>query len=281
MQRHHMQRHRSRHLLQFATLSLVLLLATACGPLADDDEDPTATAESVEQPAGGPADTETDDGSTRGTPPPYMPPALDPTDGVSTPDGASPPEFTGPASTPSGTDAATDGTPVTISEEATGTPASAETGTAGDDDGADQGAGSGTSFSGSDGTSGATPEPSEPPPAATPEGPFFVREVATPAATPGSFDGLEPALASSCEPEVVPVFTNDEVEYVTNTDVNFRAGPGADCDRIGDGPVPAGASVLVVGGPVVREGDDEFVWVQVEIAEETGWIITEALEPAP
>jgi uncharacterized protein YraI len=58
--------------------------------------------------------------------------------------------------------------------------------------------------------------------------------------------------------------------------VNFRTGPGAECDLINT--IGINAEVTLLGGPVTRE-DDDFVWVQVEIAGQTGWIVIDVLEP--
>jgi hypothetical protein len=281
-------------------LSLSMLIASAfllagCGPLGDDDGDPTATSESIAQP------TTTEEAPTDG---PSTPSSFVDTAGDATPtsESDSPIAFTpgnggGTPSTPEETFVVVVGTPVAPAEGET--PDSAAAATPDSDD-------QGTSFTGSDGTDGATPpadgleagtddvplseatpaEPGE----ATPAGdvPFFTEEIATPSpsspdATPqvGELADLEPVTVTSCDPDNVPAFAGEVTDFLTVTDVNFRAGPGTDCDLVVDIPIGANNSVTVLSGPVVREGEEDFTWVQVQIVDDIGWIVLDSIEPAP
>jgi uncharacterized protein YraI len=89
---------------------------------------------------------------------------------------------------------------------------------------------------------------------------------------------LDIAAVTSCDPEIVPAIALESTAFTTVSDVNIRIGPGADCDALAISPIGAFLPVTVIGGPVQREGED-LVWVQVEAAGETGWIVTDALEP--
>ena len=60
-------------------------------------------------------------------------------------------------------------------------------------------------------------------------------------------------------------------------DLNFRVGPGSDCDAIGE-PLSQGIHITVVSDPVVREGDPER-WVQVNIDGQIGWVALDFIEP--
>lgn len=101
-------------------------------------------------------------------------------------------------------------------------------------------------------------------------------ETATPAA------GGTPAAATtvdSCEPDNVPKFTGSNPDYVViEDDLNFRPGPGTDCDPIID-VLSIGVQVTVLSDPVVRSNDDNTVWVQVDVDGEVGWVALEFLEP--
>jgi uncharacterized protein YraI len=94
----------------------------------------------------------------------------------------------------------------------------------------------------------------------------------------GSLAELSVTTVSSCEPESVPAIALESTAFITVSDVNVRFGPGADCDALAISPIGEFLPVTVIGGPVQREGED-FVWVQVEVVGETGWIVTDALEP--
>jgi hypothetical protein len=108
---------------------------------------------------------------------------------------------------------------------------------------------------------------------------------ATPAASPDSAAGTpvaagEPPVVNSCDVDDVPEFTGDVTTWVLSVDLNFRSGPGSDCEPIGDGPLGEFSDVDVIGGPVIREGDESPEWVQVQVGEQTGWLAFEFLEPA-
>lgn len=60
-------------------------------------------------------------------------------------------------------------------------------------------------------------------------------------------------------------------------DLNFRVGPGSDCDAIGD-PLAQGAHLTVISDPVAREGDPAR-WVQVNVDGQIGWVAQEFIEP--
>ncbi len=271
---------RTCRLLRWGSLIVALLAMTACGPLGDDDTDSTATAEVISQPTSPELETTTETPAGDG---------VTPDSGVATPGvfAATPADAQATPNEPFDVIA---GTPV--SEEAPGVDLSTPVTSAGD-----------TGFVGSDGTSGATPdieggdtgvqtpppdeEPSSENASGTPSGdPFFVPEVATPAAgaTPDSIPlaELEPIAVTGCDPGTIPPYSGAQVNFLTNADVNFRTGPGADCETIGDGPIGTNIPVTVLGGPVIREdADDQFIWVQAQILDETGWVVIEVLDPAP
>jgi hypothetical protein len=123
---------------------------------------------------------------------------------------------------------------------------------------AEAGAGAGSSIG--DGTGGAGP--------AAQQG----------AGTPGTTTEAG-AVATSCDMPDYPPYIGDAPSQVTTSDVNFRSGPGADCDALGE-PLAAGVSVQVLSDPVTREGDDQYQWVAVSIDGTEGWLATEFLEPA-
>ncbi len=108
---------------------------------------------------------------------------------------------------------------------------------------------------------------------------------ATPNARLGSSPGATPqgdevpdTTVEDCDPEEIPPFEGDDPNYVTTVDVNFRVGPGQECDRIGDAPLAQGREVVVLSEPVTRD-DDGQQWVQVEVDGETGWVAAEFIEP--
>lgn len=126
-----------------------------------------------------------------------------------------------------------------------------------------------------DGTTGATTDLASTPVAtdvATPA------SGSTPAATPES-SAAEPLSVSSCDVENVPPFTGEPSTYVVAVDVNFRVGPGTDCELAFGEPIGEFQVVEVIGGPVIRE-DDGSEWVQIEVLDTQGWVAFEFLEPA-
>ena len=76
----------------------------------------------------------------------------------------------------------------------------------------------------------------------------------------------------------VPPFTGEVASYVLTEDLNFRTGPGAECDLALPQPIGAFQVVEVIGGPVVRE-DDGTEWVQIRAVDTDGWVAFEFLEP--
>lgn len=99
------------------------------------------------------------------------------------------------------------------------------------------------------------------------------------ASTPVAGPTEAETTVTSCD-DVAPPLEDGPASYVTTSDVNFRNGPGTDCDPIFDEPLGEGAIVEVLSEPVVREGDDEYLWVAVSVDGTEGWIATEFIEPA-
>lgn len=274
MQRNANLLHRRSRWLEWSALTLAALVITACGPLGDDESDPTATAETITQPTS--AAMEQTAAPTGG--------ALQPDDGMATAEtGLSTPVVVEPDSP-----LATPDEPFTVS---VGTPIIVQSGIVREE--APEAEASDSVFAGSDGTSGATPDSgigmgtaagTPPGTNAPPDDSVVASDAATPAsdATPDAIAlaDLQPLTVAGCEPETVPPFDGTQSAFITNSDVNFRTGPGADCDTIGDGPIGVNIPVTVLSGPVDRE-DDEFVWIQVQIVDQTGWVVVEVLEPAP
>lgn len=299
-----MQRMRTGVFIRIVMVAIAGLLLTACGG-GDDEPEPTATsAPSSAQPTveasaeatapvliataeeTAPVNTDMSSpdaaGETLGTPattsavaspqPATGEASMEPAGGiVATPDQAVP-EFTGtPVGSLTASPASGEETPVTNSgQEQTGSGSESPVG---------------------DGTTGATlsqVESSTATPAATsaivtPEA--TPAHGATPMASPATASGTpvtagEPPVVTSCDVTDVPPFTADVTTYVLEVDLNFRTGPGSDCDLIGDGPLGEFSAVEVIGGPVIREGDDSPEWLQVRVGEQTGWLAAEFLAPA-
>ncbi|MDQ3444020.1 MAG: hypothetical protein M3490_10475 [Chloroflexota bacterium] len=261
----------------WSTLTVAAFAMTACGPLGDDDSNPTATSETITQP------TSAAPNEPGGTPGGF----------VVQPDGdAATPEMSG--STPAiNNPVSPQGTPDEPFTVIVGTPNAPDAAVANGGQAATPMATAAAVFVGSDGTSGATPDPetgsvadpgtpqSGNPPA---DDSLLVTDGATPAADATTeavvLTDLEPVTVAGCEPETVPPLEGASLEFITVTDVNFRTGPGADCDTIGTGPIGTNVPVTVLSGPVVREDDDQFEWVQVQILDQTGWVVIDVLEPA-
>lgn len=98
--------------------------------------------------------------------------------------------------------------------------------------------------------------------------------VASPEASP-----IAQLTISGCEVPDVPGFLGESNVFVLTADVNFRSGPGVDCDPVIEEPIGEGQIVLVSGGPVTQ-ADDGTEWVQIDVNGESGWITNEFLEPA-
>jgi hypothetical protein len=102
--------------------------------------------------------------------------------------------------------------------------------------------------------------------------------VASPAASPTAATPAASTVVTSCNPDVIPPFTGKSPDYVTTVDLHFRAGPGSDCDTIGDVLV-GGTSLTVLSDPVTRKGEDGQ-WVQVNVDGQLGWVSSDYIEPA-
>lgn len=100
----------------------------------------------------------------------------------------------------------------------------------------------------------------------------------TPSATPAA-SPIAQLEISGCDVPDVPGYLGDTSTFILTVDVNFRSGPGVDCDPLMDEPLGEGQIVEVTGGPVTQ-ADDGSEWVQIEIEGEPGWITTEFIEPA-
>jgi hypothetical protein len=95
-------------------------------------------------------------------------------------------------------------------------------------------------------------------------------------------DGAEPLaqdeiLVESCEVDEYPPFTGTDATRVTAIEVNFRVGPGTDCEAIGE-PLASGTTVEILSDPVVRDGAPELSWVAVSVEGTEGWLATDFLE---
>lgn len=114
-----------------------------------------------------------------------------------------------------------------------------------------------------DGTTGATPSADDP---------------SNEDASPEEVTTAEAVTVDSCEPDDVPDFTGDSAEFLVVENLNFRTGPGSDCDLIGDSVLESGAEIVVTSDPVLRDGE-ETEWVRVEVEGEEGWVAAEFIEP--
>lgn len=97
---------------------------------------------------------------------------------------------------------------------------------------------------------------------------------ATPMASP-----IAVLTVEGCDVPDVPNYVGDTTTFQLISDLNFRSGPGVDCDPVIDTPLGEGQVVEVTGGPVVQAADDSE-WVQVTVSGTSGWISTEYIEPA-
>ncbi len=298
----------NRRLGSIAITVVLMLLFTGCGPIGDKKSEPTSTTEVIAQPTVGVdqstastnqtiAETGTAtseatattsdqslpgnaDSTAKSTPEPTPEPTSGvlPTGSVSTPAGTALPTAT--VIEPQGGLA---GTPTNESSAATAVAPIAATTV--------PGTASGASFSGSDGTSGATPDTNatvavatgvSSSPVASP-GAFFVREETTPdvskAPEKGNLTSVKPLSVNSCKPGTVIPMPGAPVTYVTLYELNFRAGPGADCAKANEVPISGNTEVQVMSWPVTREGDSENVWIQVKVDNQTGWVVIDGLEP--
>ena len=227
---------RTSVLSRLALAGVLALLVAACGPLGNDDEKPTPTADvSQAQPTV----------AVSGSPASATPRASSPmnTD-MSTMAGAATPSA-GPSPMAASTPANVRATPAAGERTATPTLGTPQSGTA-----------TGDGTTGPDVTAG------------------------TPAASPSASPAAAPGVVTSCAPDVVPPFGGETTAYVVVEDLNFRAGPGTDCDSIGEGPLVAGTAVTVIGGPVVRQGEEDLQWLQVDVGGVVGWVAADFVSPA-
>lgn len=89
----------------------------------------------------------------------------------------------------------------------------------------------------------------------------------TPEATPASFDGLSEQPATVYNEGEQPTFT-----VTPDSNMNLRAGPGTDFDRVAQ--IPAGTTVTALG-----TNADE-TWVVVQYEGQYGWLAKEYLTAA-
>jgi len=253
----------SRSIFRVTSVAVLIALSgilTACGG-GDDNKEPTATTV--------PANAQP---TVVATPPPVVPTATATT--VTSPprntDMSSPrteeqgtPVTSVPAATPA-TIVTESATPANQMVEEAATPEAPEAP-------AGPQTASGTESVG-DGTSGAPEAASEAPASPAPS--------ASPMASASPQAGGPVPVVTSCDVQDVPPYTGDVTVYVLTVDLNFRAGPGSDCDMIGDGPLGEFSAVEIIGGPVEREGDESGEWVQVEVGDQVGWLALQYLEPA-
>jgi hypothetical protein len=294
-----MSRKRSASFIRIALIAIAGVLLTACGGGNGDDE-PTATPAPVEAQPTVEATEDAATGVEKGTPAQTLPANTD----MSSPDAIGTPAET--EATPGGVatseDSPSESSPVATAFEDAPVEATPSTGGPVDlpaAEAADASPGATTISGGTpspkataggeapagDGTTGAALPPlEEGTSAATPTAAVGSTPVAvaSPPASPVSgtpVAAAQPPVVNSCDIADVPAFTGEGTTYVLNVDLNFRAGPGSDCDIIGDGPLGEFSDVEVIGGPVIREGDDTPEWVQVQVGEQTGWLAWEFLEP--
>lgn len=273
-----------RRCVRFGSIAVLSLSVAACGLGGEDDEEnePTATIESeIESqptqtvaPTGAPTEAGTPESNFTLIP---GTPEADDIDATPEEDEGSP--MAAETEVVEDEESASDSTPLTSGSDADETPDSPEEeeAPAPDEDLASAPtAGTPVSGTGSDGTSGssgadgllgnpdATPEPAT-------EEPETESESAD--------SGL--AVVESCDVVEAPPFTGDDPNFVAAEELNFRAGPGSECETLVDVPLEAGASLTVLSDPVVRSDDpDEITWVQVDVDGEIGWVATEFIEPA-
>lgn len=251
-----------------ASVIVPTLVLVGCSGVGDVDDDPTPTAEAVDaQPT---VEDEAIDADTARMDADETTPSTPINTDVSTQGDLATPVAQEPGGTP---DPVIEATPGVMDEDADrATPESPDGVTGEGQDAASD------SIVG-DGTSGAPPGDDT----SAPEGESEdVVEDATPASpdagTPVASD--DPVIVESCSPDVVPPVIGDVTTFAVTADLNFRTGPGSDCDLIGTAPLPQFSEVEVVSGPVVREGEDDLEWVQVRVGDDTGWVAAGFLEPA-
>lgn len=102
-------------------------------------------------------------------------------------------------------------------------------------------------------------------------------EVATPevAGTPVAQLTIE-----GCELPHVPTYIGDSDQAELIEDVNFRSGPGVDCEPLLDEPLGSGQTVTVTGGPVTQAADGSE-WVEIEVNGTRGWVSADFIDLNP
>jgi hypothetical protein len=89
----------------------------------------------------------------------------------------------------------------------------------------------------------------------------------------------EPPVVTTCSPDSIPPFTGKKADYKVSVDgLNFRAGPGTNCDTLGD-PLAVDTPVKVISDPVIRKGE-KAKWVEIEVNGQDGWVAEEYIKPA-
>jgi hypothetical protein len=89
----------------------------------------------------------------------------------------------------------------------------------------------------------------------------------------------EPPVVTTCSPDSIPPFTGKKAAYKVSVDgLNFRAGPGTNCDTLGD-PLAVDTPVKVISDPVIRKGE-KAKWVEIEVNGQDGWVAEEYIKPA-
>lgn len=83
---------------------------------------------------------------------------------------------------------------------------------------------------------------------------------------------------SSCDVGFYSPYRGNSPNQVTTSEVNFRTGPGTDCDLLGE-PLETGTAVEILSTEIIRDDQDSFVWVAVSVDGTDGWIATDFIEP--
>ena len=102
--------------------------------------------------------------------------------------------------------------------------------------------------------------------------------VAADAATPVAPAEGDITLVTGCDVGSYQAYQGDVAIQPTFIDTNLRAGPGFDCELVGES-VGAGDTIEILSEPVAREGEDDSVWVAVSVDGAEGWLATRLLEP--
>lgn len=261
-----------RNVRRFGSVMMLCLVLASCGLGDDEDGDaPTPTGTSAPMVDSQTNQTQEIETPTQtsgiGTPEspftliPASPAAAERQDSGATPDLPSVSTPGEPATTPG---AGSGSTPAPVGESSdTATPDLTS------DSSRDTEPAAANAITGSDGTSGATDSGAL---LATPE------SSPEPDTTPAAGSSL--VEVDSCDVAEAPQFSGNNDNWVVTEDLNFRSGPGSDCDSVLDDPLIAGTAVTVLSDPVVRSDDaDGVLWVQVEVDGDIGWVAADFIEP--